>query len=148
MQTNTIKNIRKRLLANHIKCDIHAIKDSKYGKEYLYEYENSDYLILTNEEATEEAKQQINDFLWSLDASLIQKHLKTELSIGAIQHVQSDMCEKCTFLLLSLIEDTNAFYQEIISTFGRGYFIAFHDFKEHILFDFNENKRYYIYRLS
>lgn len=140
--------MRKKLLANHLKCDIHAIKDSKYNKEHLFEYENSDYLILTNEEATEEAIQQVNDFLWSLDASLIHKHLKTDLSIGAIQHVQSDMCDKCTFLLLSLIKNPDAFYEEIISTFGRGYFIALHDFLEYVTFDFKDNKRYYIYRLS
>ena len=139
--------MRQQLLANHLECDISAIKNSPY-KENLFEHENSDYLVLTNEEADKEARVQITDVLWSLDPSLIKKYIKTDISIETIEHIQAEMCPNCVYLLLALMENADYFYKEVSEKFGRGYFIAFHDCLEHVIFDFEENKRYYIYRLS
>jgi len=139
--------MRRRLLANHIGCDINAIKESE-DKKNLFEFGKSDYLVLTNEEANEEAKLQIRDSIWSFDSSLIMKHLKIEISAKIIEKVQSAMCPHCTLLLFALINDIDAFYKDILNEFNRGYFIAFHDSLEFITYDFEENKRYYIYRLS
>lgn len=100
--------MKKQLLADHIGCDVSMIRESN-DKKNLFQYEKSDYLILTCDEANEEAKKQINDSLWSLEAALIRKYLKTEISIEIIEHVQTEMCANCTFLLLSLIEDLNVF---------------------------------------
>lgn len=102
--------MRQQLLANHLKCDINSIKNSSY-KENLFEHENSDYLVLTNEEADEETKNQITDALWSLESSLIKPYIKTDISIETIEHIQAEMCPNCIHLLLVLIENVDLFYK-------------------------------------
>ena len=139
--------MRQQLLANHLGCDINTIKNSLY-KENLFEHENSDYLVLSNEEADEETRKQITDTLWSLDALLIKQYIKTDISTETIEHIQAEMCPNCIHLLLALMENVDLFYKEIGKKFGRNYFIAFHDCLEHVIFEFEGNRRYYIYRLS
>jgi hypothetical protein len=113
-----------------------------------YDEDNNrnDYLVLTDEEADEKAKEYILDSLWAFNASFIAYH--TDLDEEVIQAIHDNgKCESNNDTIHNLIKklgDLDDFVSDAISADGRGHFLS--------SYDGNENEEtvngttFYIYR--
>lgn len=104
---------------------------------------NNDYLVLTDSEADEKAKEYILDTVWAFTPSFLSS--ETEIDIEVFEAIQgNDRCESNNDAILSMIKDKDSFVEEAIRCDGRGHFISH--------YDGNENEEtvnettYYIYR--
>lgn len=108
--------------------------------------ENEDYLVLTDDEADEKAKEYIKESLWAFRAEFILNHMKADYSDDLLKSIQviQELCEGANDVIGAVIEDIDEFIDDAISADGRGHFISFYDgyeSEEHY-----KNKTYYIYR--
>lgn len=109
---------------------------------------SNDYLVLTDDEADEKAKEDILESLWAFNASFIAYH--TDLDEEVIQAIQDNgKCESNNGTIHNLIKklgDLDDFVSDAISEDGRGHFMS--------SYDGNENEEtvngttFYIYRLK
>jgi hypothetical protein len=126
-----------KTLAEHLDCEADEIIRS-YGNS-TFENGNREYLVLTDEEADERAKDYIEDSIWAFNSWFLSKH--TGLDEDIISHLQ-DKCEGANDVLLNAIKDINAFIDEAIGVDGRGHFMCSYDGCEYDLNGF------YIYRIN
>ena len=113
--------------------------------------DNEDYLVLTDEEANEKAKEEILNSLWAFDADFILQHCKNadsmdryewDSAVEALRDAQSKSCESLNGLCRALIDDLDEFCEDAIYSDGRGHFISWYDGEE------NEQNGLFIYRLN
>ncbi len=107
---------------------------------------SNDYLVLTDDEADEKAKEDILESLWAFNASFIAYH--TDLDEEVIQAIHDNgKCESNNDTIHNLIKklgDIDDFVSDAISADGRGHFLS--------SYDGNENEEtvngttFYIYR--
>lgn len=128
----------------------------KESEELTYEVEDNcfstsfgEYLVLTDDEAEEKAKEEIRQTLWAFNPEFILKHTKAyenttnyedEAIIEALKEVQSRICESANELVYALINDFDEFCEDAIDADGRGHFLSYYDGKEY------ESDNFYIYR--
>lgn len=105
-----------------------------------------DYLVCTDEEADEAAKENILDSLWAFRASFILSHSDVEMEAKDLEAIQSKMCESANSLVKALIKDLDYFIEDAISADGRGHFLATYDNEENEI-DL-DGITYFIYRLN
>jgi len=104
---------------------------------------NNDYLVLTDEEADEKAKDYILDTVWAFTPSFLSS--ETEIDIEVFEAIQgNDRCESNNDAILSMIKDKDSFVEEAIRCDGRGHFISHYDGNENEE-SVNETT-YFIYR--
>lgn len=131
-------------LANFLGCEVEDINEG-YGKNSL-EYCNSEYLVLTEEEADEKAAAYVKDSLWSFNADFIFRHSNikypSEAAVKAFQKMQYELCESANELVEALINDIDSFIEAAIDADGRGHFISWYDGDE------NEEDGFLIYRIN
>jgi hypothetical protein len=125
---------KKQLLAEYLEADIEDIEE---GYDGALVFGDSDYYVLTDEEADKKAEQYILDTAWAFNSWFLSKH--TDLDEDLIEIIQKG-CESSNDAILKLINDKQSFIDEAIGYDGRGHFIAFYDHNE------NEYKDHYIYR--
>jgi hypothetical protein len=115
---------------------------SKYD-DCVFEYGNQEYLVLTDSEADEKAKEYIRDSVWAFRASFLAYY--TDLPEEMFSGIQ-DKCESANDAILTCIERApgglDGFVSEAISADGRGHFLSQYDGDE------NEVGEFYIYRLN
>jgi hypothetical protein len=102
-------------------------EESTYGDNF-FEAEGGEYLVLTDDEADEAAKDQIEDSLWAFNASFIISH--SDLPAEAeemIKGFQESKCEDANETIRSLIKDLDDFASDACSADGRGHFLAGYD---------------------
>jgi hypothetical protein len=132
-----LKVTPEQALAKFLDCDVEDAADL---------IEGGDYLVLTDEEADEKAKEAIIESLWAFNASFILGECGLDLSgEDALQKMQGEMCEGAQDFITSLIEKTcglDSFVESAISADGRGHFLASYDSEE------NEEGNYFIYRIN
>lgn len=122
MYTETIYNSetesRISALSQHLECDTE-------------EAENviDNYLVLTDKEADDMAKQYIIESLWAFNSSFIASHCESDIPQDAIEAIQEKF-EASNPILLKLIKDIDYFVENAISSDGRGHFISFYDGEE------------------
>lgn len=107
-----------------------------------FEAEGSTYLVLTDEEADEKAREYILDSLWAFNADFLASN--TGLPAEVFTALQ-DKCEDANETFKTLIEkcgDLDEFVSEAISSDGRGHFMNSYDGQE------NELGDYYIYKMD
>lgn len=113
--------------------------------------DNEEYVVLTDEEATEKAAEEIKNSLWAFNSDFILQHCKNADSmdcyewnsaVEALRGAQSRSCESLNGLVYALIDDIDKFVRDAIEADGRGHFIAFYDGEE------NEQNGLFIYRLN
>lgn len=113
--------------------------------------DNEDYLVLTDEEADERAKDEILNSLWAFNADFIINHCANyeamtcdeyEAAIDGLRAAQERSCESINGLVKALIADLDEFVEDAIYADGRGHFISFYDGKE------NELNGLFIYRMN
>ena len=142
---NEVTNEMKAL-AEFLGVDVNEVKQGDYDCQ-LY-HEGSEYLVLTDEEAQEQAEAEIKEGLWCLDTDFIFEHISacSKISRPAIEkiksafsEVQDSYCESLNELIEVMVDDVNKLIEDVIESDGRGRFIAKYDGIE------NEHNGFYIY---
>lgn len=129
-----------------------ATAENTYNDSYnTFEIIGNEYKVLTDEEADQEAAEEIKNSLWAFNADFIITHTEfwntcTDREAGeaikALQEMQSKLCESVNALVKALIVDIEDFIEDAIDADGRGHFISFYDGEEY------ESGNYYIYRTN
>jgi len=132
---------KEEALAKHLEEDIDMIIESKYDEDEFEVYEQ-EYLVLTDEEADERAKEYILESVWSFNAWFLVAHMPEGVDEDAIKLIQEKCCEDANNTFLAMIEDKDYFVEDAISTDGRGHFLSSYDGSEY------EVEGYYIYRTN
>lgn len=146
---------RKRALAYHLQLKEEEIEDINQDTEDQFSIGTAEYLVLTDKEADERAREDIERDLWAFNASFILQHCSTyermshweyDAAITSIKEAQSRQAENLNGLVRCLITDMDEFIEDAICEDGRGHFLASYDGFE------NEEevngKTYYIYRTN
>lgn len=129
-------------LAKFLGCDKDEIEQSSYAEDVL-EYGSQEYMVLTDSEADEKAREEILDSVWAFRSEFLSAHLKEGVDGDIIETIQANgRCEYNNAAILSLIEDVDHFVEDAIAADGRGHFLSHYDGDE------NEQDGYYIYRLN
>lgn len=104
---------------------------------------HNEYLILTDDEADERAKDYILDSVWAFNKSFLNAHSKiiNELDEKTFR-VMQEKCEGINEAFKKMIDDIDHFVDDAIACDGRGHFLAGYDFEE------NEQDGFYIYRTN
>ena len=124
-------------LAEHIDCEANEIEQGY--DDSIFELGNKEYLVLTDEEADERAKEYIENSIWTFYSSFLAKH--TNLDEDIISHLQ-DKCESANDVLLNAVKDIDNLIDDAIGQDGRGHFMSSYDGEEYDLNGF------YIYRIN
>jgi hypothetical protein len=105
-----------------------------------------DYLVCTDKEADQVAKECILDSLRAFNASFILSHSKVDMDEKYLSNMQRELCEGANDLVKSMINDIDHFVEDAIKSDGRGHFLNTYDGEEHEIKI--GKKYYYIYRLN
>lgn len=106
---------------------------------------DDDYLVLTDEEADEAAKEYIKESVWAFNAGFIINHSKLPYeAIEMVEGFQSAKCEDANDTILALIDDFDEFVSDAISADGRGHFLSTYDGEENE--ETVDGETYFIYR--
>ena len=102
--------------------------ETDYGEEYL---------ILTDEEAEEMARDYIIDMLWSFNADFLMDHMdavdllntsECEAFRKSLEKIQGDLCECSNPIISALIGDNiDNLIEDAIETDGIGWFVGCYD---------------------
>ena len=131
-------------LAEFLNCETDEILESSYDSN-TFEFGSQEYLVLTDEEADEKAKDYILDSIWAFNTEFIAGHTIAnfdERAIKSLRKMQGELCEDANELIKSMINDLDHFVEDAISCDGRGHFISSYDGEE------NEQDEYFIYRTN
>lgn len=125
--------------------------------ETVFEYGNQEYLVLTDEEATEKAKERIEDSLWAFNSKFIVNNLSNQSDlqgraydsfISALDKMKSELCEDANCIVKMLIQDNegsiDSFTKEALKADGRGHFLSSYDGEERE--EIIDDVMYFIYR--
>ena len=125
-----------------------------YNENYnTFEVIGNEYKVLTDDEADEEAKENILNSLWAFNADFIITRTEfwntctdREASevIKALKEMQSRLCESANSIVKALIYDLDKFVDDAIDSDGRGHFITYYDGVEH----WDSENDLYIYRTN
>jgi hypothetical protein len=103
------------------------------------------YIVLTDDEADEKAKECILDSVWAFNPSFLAS--ETGIDVEVFEAIQNNnRCESNNQAILSMIDDEEEFVSSAISADGRGHFMS--------SYDGNENEEtvgdttFYIYRIN
>lgn len=112
----------------------------KHTSGNTYEAESgAEYLILTDAEADELAREEIGRSLWAFNADFILEHAhkSDELTsfewlagIESIKKAQAEQCEDFNGIARCLVGNLEQFASDAISADGRGHFLATYDGEE------------------
>ena len=110
-----------------------------------------EYMVLTEKEADEKAREDILHSLWAFNTDFIISHCRgcddmTDWEIEEVEkglrQIQENICEGGNGLVKALISDIDDFVDDAINADGRGHFINSYDGEEH------EQDDLFIYRMS
>ena len=133
-----------KALANYLECEVDELEQTSYD-ENTFEYGSQEYMVLTDSEADERAKEDILESLWAFNTNFILSHTDInwdERTEKAIKKMQSELCEDANEIVKAMIKDLDEFVEDAISADGRGHFLNRYDGEE------NEEGEYFIYRTN
>jgi hypothetical protein len=114
-------------------------------EEYDVDSYDNDYLVLTDSEADEKAKEYILDSVWAFNDHFLAEVTGHDVEVfQAI--IDNGRCERNNKAILALIDDEDYFVDAAISADGRAHFIAFYDHIENE--ETVDGETFYIYRLN
>lgn len=143
----TIISNKEEALALHLSIKENEIRQSSYD-ENQFEADGGEYLVLTDQEADDKAKEQILDSLWAFNHSFLCSHSEAinEIPEKDFQAMQGKLCESFNKAILAMIDDKEHFIKDAILSDGRGHFLSQYDGEE------NEvkigNEYFYIYQTN
>ena len=131
-------------LAKHLDLDNEDLRMIEENDDY-FKFGEKEYLVLTDDEADEKAKEYIKESAWAFNPSFLSSHSKDGIDEDVFKCL-SEKCESSNEAVLSLIDNFNDFAEDAISTDGRGHFMSSYDGHENIV----EIKgfEYFIYRIN
>jgi len=130
-------------LKKYLKMDLDNAIEQKDDNTFDVDNGKKEYLIMTDEEATEYVKEKIEKELWTFQADFIIEHSKlTFESVEMVKVFQEKKCEDANDTIKALIEDLPEFIEDAIGMDGRGHFISSYDGAE------NEQDGLFIYRTN
>ena len=145
MKCNKMEYDKIKTLASFLEVEEEEINQSSYD-EKIFELGNQEYLVLTDEEADERARENILDSLWAFNTEFILSHSKIECisdrTEKAFRKMQMELCESANEIIKAIIEDLDEFVADAISADGRGHFLSSYDGTE------NKIEEFYIYRTN
>lgn len=116
--------------------------------EEVEEFDNDDYLILTDDEADEAAKEYIYQSLWAFNANFLA--CETNIDIEVFEAIiANNRCEDNNEAIESIINSTcgiDTFIESAISADGRGHFMSSYDGEENE--ETVNGETFYIYRIN
>lgn len=146
---------RKRALAYHLQLKEEEMEDINQDTEDQFSIGNAEYLVLTDKEADEHAREDIERNVWAFMPNFILSHCSTyekmsnweyDAAKEALEKIQAHFAEGINELIKAMIPDMDEFVDDAICADGRGHFISMYDGRE------NEEKvngkTYYIYRTN
>lgn len=140
-----LESERLEALASYLKCEAGDVEPSRYSDE-SFDAEGAEYLVLTDDEATEKAREYCLDSLWAFSANFLVDYIEHEdrnALIESIQMIQEKQCESASPVIRAMLGSrVDEMIQDAIDTDGRGHFLAGYDFEE------GESGKYYIYRTN
>jgi hypothetical protein len=95
-----------------------------------YLIDGTEYLVLTDSEADDLARQYILDSLWAFNAKFIASHTENGLdedAVKALADMQGKLCESANLIVKALIVDLDHFVNDAIMSDGRGHFMNSYD---------------------
>tara|TARA_R110001592_G_scaffold21153_4_gene85870 strand:- start:7051 stop:7533 length:483 start_codon:yes stop_codon:yes gene_type:complete len=107
------------ILARHLGVDMDD------AQSYI---DSEDYLVLTDEEADEHVREEIEEMVWAFSPSFLSVH--TRVAEEAIRKIQESMCEDANESLTTMIKDFDWFVEDAVRYDGRGHFLAGYDHNE------------------
>ena len=139
-----MKNGKIDVLTKFLQVKIDDLTATKYD-ENNFEIGEKEYMILTEEEAQEKAKEYILDSIWAFNADFIIEHSKVldfdDASQSIIKAIQAQ-CESGNEAMKKLIDDIDTFIEDAINADGRGHFMNSYDGNE------AQEGEYFIYRIN
>ncbi len=127
-------------LTKLLDCDASEISEEN---DDTFTIGRQEYLVLTDDEADEKAKELILDSAWAFKPEFLAAHSADGVDEETIKSIQdNDRCESNNPVILRLIRDTDHFVSDAIMSDGRGHFISGYDGEE------QEQGQYFIYRLN
>ena len=134
--------------------DMKDVFDSQY-EDKGFTIGDEEYLVLTEKEADDRAREDIERSVWAFMPDFILSHCSTyenmfhwEYSAAkeALEKIQAHFAEGINELIRAIIEDMDKFVEDAIDADGRGHFISHYDGKEN---EYKVNgKMFYVYRLN
>lgn len=130
---------KSETLAKFLEVDLESIDQGH--DDQTFTYRNKEYLVLTDKEADEYAKEAILDTVWAFQPSFLEAH--SDFDESDFRTIQDNgRCEDNNKLILKLINDVDHFVDDAARCDGRGHFLSTYDGEE------NECGEYYIYRTN
>ena len=105
------------------------------------DFHNQDYLVYTDEEATEAVREDIEEMLWAFTPSFLSAHTGVDEEVFV---ALADRCEANNDSFKRMIKDFDHFVNDAVLCDGRGHFLAQYNHEENEI-TFN-GITYYIYR--
>lgn len=137
----TTTNTKEQALAKYLGIELNQIKQSY--DENNFEAEGCEYLVLTDSEADDKARENILESVWAFNHSFLSAHSEAiaEMDEEVFKKIQ-EMCESANKTILRLIDDVDHFVNDAILSDGRGHFMSSYDGEE------NEQGEFFIYRTN
>ena len=133
----TLDEDKQEALARYLECTIGDLSS----------IDENDYLVLTDEEADEKAKEYIEQSVWAFNKSFLDAHSDciSKIPDDAFKAIQ-EKCESANDAILAMIDDFDHFVEDAIKCGGRGHFMSSYDGEEA---EYLVNgTTYYVYRLN
>lgn len=108
-----------------------------------FEAEGKTFLVLTDEEADEKAKEHIRNDLWAFNPEFLSGYTGLPVEVfSALQEQHYEDCNETIFELVDKFGGLDKLADEAIGYDGRGHFMSSYDGQEH------ELGEYFIYRTN
>jgi len=116
---------------------IEAVDVEETRAENVFDADGSEYLVLTDGEAYEKARESILESVWAFNPDFLAAHAREGIDADVIKAIQAnDRCEGNNKALTALIQDVDHFVNDAISSDGRGHFLNTYDGEENWESDF------------
>jgi len=153
----THRTDRLEALKEHLNLqngDMKDVFDSQY-EENGFTIGNEEYLVLTEKEADDKAREEIERSVWAFMPNFILSHCSTYENMSnweydeakeALEKIQGHFAEGVNELIKAMIPDMDEFVEDAICADGRGHFISHYDGREN---EYEVNgMTFYVYRLN
>jgi len=136
---------RAQALASYLKIDESEIEASKYDSN-IFIASGCEMLVLSDEEATERAREYILDSLWAFNSEFLARYIECDderALISSLKIIQEKLCESANPVIKAMLgEKLEEVIDDAIEEDGRGHFMSSYDGIEH------ESLGYYIYKIG
>ena len=139
-------------LAAHLELDADDAADITEDDDDRHEYSfgRQSYLVLTDEEADDAARESLRETLWAFQSSFLRQYipaLRNGAAAQAFDKMRESLCEDANDLVAAMLGEREAeCIDDAIACDGRGHTLAGYDGEE---YDAEiDGERFYIYRTN